>query len=416
LYQDLPQGDSQFGKEEQKVDQQIPVFKPYYDQLEIDAAAAVIKTGWTGLGPKTEEFEKKFCEKLFTSNGHVGKKAVGLNSATAALDMALKLLGVNHGDEVLVPSITFVSTAHVVEYNLAKPVFVDVDPETLNIDLKDVERKITKKTKAIIPVHYAGRAVDVKELMKIADIHPYAPVEDYKQIYVVEDCAHACGAKLYGKNLPYGDVGCFSFHAVKNLSMGEGGALVLPEGYASWEDMHARAKRLRWLGIDKNTWERTDNNKSYWWEYSVDEIGLKSHMDDIHAAIGLVQLEKLEESNRLRAERVQWYREGLTFLEDQELVDLPPEETRENSVCSWHLFCIQCKHRDELSVFLKERGIMTGVHYKPIHLYKCYGNTPHLPVAESLFPKLLTLPLFPDLTKEQVDRICDTIHNFYKGI
>jgi len=394
------------------VDEMIPVFKPWYDEQEVEAAAEVIRSGWTGLGPKTEEFEKKFCEALFPPQ-YGPMRGVGLNSATSALDMALKLIGVTRGDEVLVPAITFVSTAHVVEYNLAKPIFVDVDPDTLNMDLDDMIRKITKKTKAIIPVHYAGRPVDVREIKEILFNLP----SDYQEIHVIEDCAHACGSQLYGRYLPYGDAGCFSFHAVKNLSMGEGGLYVSP-----FDDRIERAKRLRWLGIDKSTWARTDQNKSYWWEYAVNEIGLKSHMDDIHAAIGLVQLKKLEEGNNLRSERVEWYRQLLGPLEDiwissskSMCLKLPPKETRHKSRSSWHLFCIQTSHRDELSVFLKERGIMTGVHYKPIHLYSCYGNIPCLPQAEKVFPHLLTLPLFPGLTFEQVQRVTDTIYDFFKG-
>lgn len=384
----------------------IPVFRPWYDEREEKAAAEVIRSGWTGLGPKTEEFEKAFARKFYSNDTTLilpGRQVVGLNSATAALDMALKLIGVNRGDQVLVPTITFVSTAHVIKYNLAEPIFVDVDPSTLNIDLQDMERKLTKRTKAVIPVHYAGRPVDIGRLTAILDDF------DRESIWTIEDCAHAAGARLFDYNLPMDGLGCFSFHAVKNLSMGEGGALVTSD-----PDMIARAKRLRWLGIDKGTWERTDNNKSYWWEYSVDEIGLKSHMDDIHAAMGLVQLDKLEESNYLRAERVSWYRELLGDLVSRGLIELPPEETRPGTICSWHLFCIQTLFRDDLSIFLKERGIMTGVHYKPIHLYKCYGNKPLLPKAEQVFPFLLTLPLFPGLTRNQMDRISDAIHDFFK--
>jgi perosamine synthetase len=399
----------------------IPVFRPYYDQREIDAVAEVIQSGWTGLGPKTEQFEKEFGEKFY-SNRVPKMRVVGMNSATAALDMALKLIGVNHGDEVIIPTITFVSTAHVVKYNLAEPIFVDVDPDTLNMDLDDVARKITKRTKAIIPVHYAGRAVHMHALVGLAGVmgNPMHPIS------IIEDCAHACGTQFEGFPVPYPygtTAGCFSFHAVKNLSMGEGGALVCHD-----EEMYERAKRLRWLGIDKGTWDRTDKNRSYWWEYSVDEIGLKSHMDDIHAAMGLVQLQKIDEANRLRAERVRWYRDFIGDLEDVYLylgsdkkasgdyfscIKLPPDERRPGAVCSWHLFCVQTLFRDELSIYLKDKGIMTGVHYKPIHLYRCYGNTPRLPNAEEIFPTLLTLPLYPDLTRSQVSRICDTIREFF---
>ena len=234
----------------------IPVFCPYVGDEEIEAFSEVIKSKWLGLGPKTKEFEKLFAS-------YVGvKNAVGLNSGTAALDMALKLFGINRGDEVIVPTITFVSTAHAVVYNLATPIFVDIEPETLNIDLDDVERKITRRTKAIIPVHYSGRPVNFGRLKEIAMRH---------KLILIEDAAHAAGASY--KNVKcgaLGDIATFSFHAVKPIVMGDGGAITLNNN-----DMAERAKRLRWLGIDKTTWDRASLNRSYWWEYQVEEIGLK---------------------------------------------------------------------------------------------------------------------------------------------
>lgn len=367
----------------------IQVFKPYYDNQEIEAVTDVIKSGWVGLGPKTAQFEKefaRFCEVNY---------CIGMNSCTAALDMALKLLGVNHGDEVIVPAMTFVSTAHCVMYNLATPIFADIDPDTLNIDIQDVEQKITSRTKAIIAVHYGGRPVDMDKLRLIAGDVP-----------IIEDCAHATGARYKGRPVGgIGQIGCFSFHAVKNLAMGEGGALTLDD-----EQWAMRAKRNRWMGIDKGTWDRTEVNKEYWWEYAVNEIGLKSHLNDIHAAIGLVQLKKLQESNKYRREIVNSYRHK---FRDIPQVGMPPEDN-DDYYSSWHLCEVKVENRDDLSVFLKDNGINTGVHYKPIHLYKCYGNKPLLPVAEEVFKSILTLPLYPDLTNEQVDFITDTIKRFYK--
>lgn len=366
----------------------IQVFKPFYDEEEVQAVGEVIRSGWVGLGPKTAEFERefaKFCQV---------KYCVGMNSGTAALDMALKLLGINHGDEVIVPTMTFVSTGHTVVYNLATPIFADIDENTMNIDIDDVARKISPRTKAIIPVHYGGRPVDMDKLRAVAGNIP-----------IIEDCAHAAGACYKGRPIGgLGEIGCFSFHAVKNLAMGEGGAITLNN-----EEMAQRAKRKRWLGIDKGTWDRTENNRAYWWEYDVDEIGLKSHLNDIHAAIGLVQLRKLEKANQRRRQIVDMYREG---LKDIEQMEMPPEDGKD-FVSSWHLFEIKAKNRDDLSVFLQEKGINTGVHYKPIHLYRCYGNRPALPVAEKVFPQLLTLPLYPDLSNDDVALIIDTLKLFY---
>ena len=367
----------------------IQVFKPYYDNEEIEAVAEVIRSGWVGLGPVTAQFEKEFAKFCFV------EYCIGLNSCTAALDMALRLLGVNHGDEVIVPTMTFVSTAHCVAYNLATPIFADIEADTLNIDLEDVARKISARTKAIIPVHYGGRPVDMDRLKEMAGDIP-----------IVEDCAHACGSRYQGKPVGgLGDIGCFSFHAVKNLAMGEGGAITLNN-----EEMQSRAKRLRWLGIDRGTWDRTSMDRSYWWEYSVNEIGLKSHLNDIQAAIGLVQLKKLEKANMRRRQIVDMYRKGLNAIEG---VQMPPEDGGD-FISAWHLCEIKAEKRNDLSVFLRNKGINTGVHYKPIHLYPCYGNRPTLPAAENVFPKLLTIPLYPDLSNDEVGLIIDAISDFYK--
>lgn len=358
-------------------------------QKEIDAVSAVIRSGWIGLGPKTAEFEEKFAEFCLT------RYCIGVNSATSALDLALKLLRVGHGDEVIVPTMTFVSTAHVVAYNLATPIFVDVD-SSLNMDLKDVERKISPRTRAIIPVHYGGRPVDMDSLRYLAREN---------NLYIIEDCAHAVGSKYKGHPVGgLGDIGCFSFHAVKNLAMGDGGALTLSED--EWRD---RAKRLRWLGIDKGTWDRTSIDKSYWWQYQVDEIGLKCHMNDIAAAIGLVQLDKIPHMNGRRKEIVLDYFAG---LEDIPQIQLPERDSLDYQ-SSWHIFHIKCESRDDLSVFLREQNINTGVHYTPIHTYRCYGNKASLPFAETLQDRILTLPLYPDLTDSEVDKIITTIRKFY---
>lgn len=366
----------------------IQVFKPSMGEQEINAVAEVLRSGWLGLGPKTAEFETqfaRFCDVPY---------AVGVNSATSALDLAMKLLRINHGDEVIVPTMTFVSTAHVVAYNLALPIFADVDPVTLNIDTDDVVRKVTPRTKAVIVTHYGGRPVDIDALrLKINNIP------------VVEDCAHAAGARYKGRPVGgLGSLGCFSFHAVKNLATGDGGMITLRD-----EVLCERAKTLRWLGIDKGTWDRAKIDQSYWWKYQVKEIGLKCHMNDITAAIGLVQLARLSAMNLRRRQIVDTYFAGLG---DVEQLQLPPRD-EDSFQSSWHLFCIKCDRRDALSVYLAERGIATSVHYTPIHLYSCYGNCPHLPVAETLQDRLLTLPLYPDLTDEQVSLIIQIVRRYY---
>lgn len=365
----------------------IQLFKPYMDEQEVEAVAEVLRSGWIGLGPKTAEFEREFAGLLGAPY------AVGLSSATAALDLAVRLFRINHSDEVIVPAMTFVSTAHAVAYNLATPIFADVEPDTLLIDIDDVARKITPRTKAVIPVHYGGRPVDMDRLRAAVGTIP-----------VIEDAAHACGSQYKGRAAgTLGDLGCFSFHAVKNLAMGDGGALVTSD-----REMMERAKRLRWLGIDRGTWDRTGADRSYWWQYFVDEIGLKCHMNDISAAIGLVQLRKLPATNARRRKIAEMYTAGLAGLP---WLRTPPMDTQE-SQSAWHIYCIQVDHRDDLNVFLQNKGIGTGVHYKPIHLYGCYGNRPCLPTAERLFERILSLPMHPGLSDEDVGTVIDAIHAF----
>jgi perosamine synthetase len=368
----------------------IQLFKPFFGQEELEALREPFETGWIGLGPKTAEFERKFAEFIGV------KYAVGVNSCTAALDLALKLLDIRNGDEVIVPTMTFVSTAHVVAYNLATPIFADVDEKTLDIDLEDVKRKITRRTKAIIPVHYGGRPCNMDALKEMAG----------GKMVIIEDAAHACGAEYMGKKCgSLGDIGCFSFHAVKNLAMGDGGALTLND-----KEMYERAKRMRWLGIDKGTWDRTKADKSYWWEYLVDEIGLKCHMNDIQAAIGLVQLKKLASMNKRRREIVKMYNEGFKNID---WIETPPEDTDEYK-SSWHIYCVKVNviDRNDLSAYLERNGIGTGVHYKPIHTYLCYGNRPSLPIAERVFKRILSLPMHPGLSDDDVKRIIGTIKRF----
>lgn len=381
----------------------IQVFKPSLGQEELDALAEIFKTGWIGLGPKTAEFEQNFAEYVGTNH------AIATNSATASLHLACMLLGLGPGDEVLVPTLTFVSTAHAVEYCGATPVFVDIDPISLNINLEDLVRKITPRTRAVIPVHYGGHPCPMDEIWEIAERHGFS---------VIEDAAHACGSLYKGKHiggLERSSSTCFSFHAVKNLATGDGGMITTNNA-----EYVKKLKRLRWVGIDKSTWDRTEkvlsdlnsnirSYSSYGWYYEVQELGYKYHMNDIAAIIGLVQLRKLDAANARRKEIVGRY---LTELSKLDWLSCPVEN--EYSTSCWHNFVIKTPFRDRLNLWMKEMGIATGVHYLPAHLQPYYQRKygSHLPIAERVWTQLLTLPLYPDLTNDEVDYVIETLAEF----
>lgn len=369
----------------------IPVFKPCYDHQELEALRVPFESGWIGLGPKTKEFEDRFAAFLGISH------AVAVNSATAALHLAVKVAGLE-GAEVITTPMTFVSTNHSILFCNGIPVFADIEPDTLNIDPRDLERRITSRTKAIMVVHYGGHSCDMDAILDIARRHG---------LKVIEDAAHACGGQYRDHMLgTLGDFGCFSFHAVKNLATGDGGMVVTRDG-----DAAARMRRLAWLGITRDTWNRIES-KGYAWEYNVEELAFKYHMNDITASIGLVQLAKLGDANARR----RYLAERYTRL----LVDvgwLEPPVEKEYTRSAWHNYVIKVANmadRDPLMEYLKARGISTGMHYIPNHLYEMYWPyvTEPLPVTETVWKRLITLPLFPDLTDEQQDHIVASIKGY----
>ncbi len=387
-----------YSKSRVRVLEVLPVFRPSMDQREIDAVADVIKSGWIGLGPKTEEFENKFATYVNA------KFAIGLSSATAALHLSLLALGIGKGDEVLVPSMTFVSSSHAVLYTGARPVFVDIDKETLCMDPKDLEKKINKNSKAVIPVHFGGHPADMDEIHKISKKHG---------LYTIEDASHATGSKYKGKMIGgLSDLTCFSFHAVKNLSTGDGGMVSTNNS-----SLAKKIKILRWVGINKNTWEREElvNEKSfrqYGWYYDVTELGYKYHMNDITAAIGIVQLAKLNKANKKRrqlANRYTKYIKGEIWLKTPVV--------RNDVTTAQHNYVIRTKERDKLNLYLKTKGISTGVHYMPVHHFSFYKNNnlaANVPITDSLWEELLTLPLYPTLSLNHQYRVIKAIQEFGK--
>ncbi len=281
------------------------------------------------------------------------------------------------------------STNHAILYEGLKPVFADVDMQTGNLDPDSVRERITERTGAIIVVHYGGYPADLDELYAIAGEHG---------ISIIEDCAHACGSEYRGRRIgSHGDLHAFSFHAVKNLPMGDGGALTVQSA-----EHDARLRRLRWLGIDKDTFSRTGKN-AYHWEYDVTEVGFKCHMNDIEAAIGLAQLELLDGENARRREIARLYRDNLA---DVPGVMLPPvSDDRESS---YHLFPIRVDRRNELVDRLRKKGIATGVHYRRNDEYRMYQRT-ELPGAEHFTNHVMSLPMHLYLEDQDVVSISQVI-------
>jgi perosamine synthetase len=366
----------------------IPVFKPSYGKEELEALKEPFKTGWIGLGPKTKEFEKKFAE-------YIGVKyAIATNSCTASLHLAMKVMRVE-GCEVITTPLTFVSTNHAILYNNGIPVFADICPDTLNVNPDKIKELITDRTRAIVVVHYGGHPCDMDLINEIAKKHDSV---------VIEDAAHGCGGEYKGQKIgSLGDIACFSFHAVKNLATADGGMITTND-----PGIYSRLLKLRWLGITKDTWAREDKDKKYSWYYHVEELGYKYHMNDITAALGLVQLKKLDGMNDRRRQVSEKYNKGFASLD---WIETPTLKSYAKSAC--HNYVIKAEERDRLNIYLQEKGISTGVHYIPNNHYQMYMNCRgETPVCEEVWTKLLTLPLFPDLTDSQVDMIVEKVRKF----
>jgi len=367
----------------------IPVFRPSIGSEEIEAVGAVLRSGWIGLGPKTKEFEDKFAQYIHVPH------AIGVNSCTAALHLALKVMNVE-GGEVITSPMSFISTNHAILYNKGVPVFADIEQDTLNMRVDEIERLISSKTKAVVLVHYGGHPCDMDPILEIA--------ED-RRIKIIEDAAHACGAEYKGKKVgSIGDATCFSFHAVKNLATGDGGMVTVHD-----KQIADRLRKLGWLGISRGTWDRSAG-KAYRWEYDVEEIGFKYHMNDISAAIGLVQLAKLDEANARRRAIVAAYNQAFA---DVDWIDTPVEKVYAKSAHHNYVIKVLNDRRDELIGYLAENGISASVHYIPNHLYNIYKPYyKKLAIAEAVWKKLVTLPLYPDLKDAEVDFVIEKVRKF----
>lgn len=368
----------------------IPVFRPSLGKEEAEAVSSVLKSCWIGSGPKTKEFEKRFLSFIN------GKNGVALNSASAALHLAVISSNLNEGDEVITPSLTFIATNQPILMQKAVPVFCDVNADTLCADPEDIKRKVTKKTKAIIVVHYGGHPVDMDPIIKICKEN---------KITLIEDCAHAAGTYYKGKHVgTFGDFGCFSFAAIKNLTTGDGGMLVGKDKKAI-----ERAHAISWSGISQTTWDRT-SNKELKWQYNVISEGWKYQMNDIAAAIGLVQLRKINRNNKKRRKITDIYNQKLKELK---WIELPKVKDFAKSSNHNYVIKVSKKIRDKLSEYLAKNGIATTVHYMPSHNYSLYSKyDAKVPVTDDIWKRILLLPIFPDLSLKDQKHIILTIKKF----
>ena len=367
----------------------IPIFRPCFDEEEVEAVREVLMSGWVGPGQKVETLEKNFAEYVGT------RFALSMNSCSSALFAAMKVIGVE-GREVITTSQTFVSTNHAILQNDAIPVFADIEPDTLNIDPVSIADRVTPETAAIVVVHHGGHPCDMDPIMETANAHG---------IPVIEDAAHAAGARYKGRMTgSLGTVGCFSFHALKNMSTGDGGMMTTDD-----EAIADKVRNIRWMGITRSTYDRfRKNGRQRAWEYDVDEVGYKFHMNDLNAAIGVIQLGKLESTNAARREVAAQYRAAFSELDWVE-----PLAQKEYAQSANHAFVVLVDERDRMIEHLAERGIEAGVHYRPNHLYSVYEPFKRsLPVTEALWTRMVTLPMYPSMTNEDVQQVIDAVRDF----
>jgi len=374
---------------------QVRLFKPSVGEDELRAIEDVFQRSWLGLGPKVNELEKAWSEYL---NCRI---SVAVNSGTAALHLALASFNFPRKQKVLVPAITFVSTATAALYNGLEPVFVDVNEKTLGIDLNDLQEKITKNCVAVMAVHMGGHPLPMDELMEIARS---------RGLKVIEDCAHCAGGEYKGKKLgTWGDIGCFSFEEKKGMTTGDGGMICSND-----EKLLEKITPMRWVGIDKDTWKRSkayteQKEDAKHWYYEINSLGYKYNMNDLSASIGLVQLKKLDKMNEARREAIRRYLDGLK--DSRKVKPLLPYDLNSNS--SYWIFGIRSKKRDEIIIHLKNAGIATGVHYTPLPMHPFFKkHKENVNKAIDVYSSILTLPLFADITNKEIDYVVNCILDF----
>jgi dTDP-4-amino-4,6-dideoxygalactose transaminase len=377
----------------------LPFALPDIDDAEIDAVVACLRSGWVTTGPATRQFEQDFKAYL---GGEV--EAISVNSATAGLHLALESLGIGPGDEVIVPTLTFTATAEVVRYLGAQPVIVDVEAAHMNIDVGAVEAAITPRTRAIIPVHYAGLACDMDALLALARRHG---------LRVVEDAAHAFPTRYKGRLVGTldSDITVFSFYANKTMTTGEGGMVVTRD-----PELAQRVRLMRLHGISQDAFNRYVSRTPAWY-YEVVAAGFKYNLTDIASSMGIQQLRKIDRFWQRREQMARRYHEALAGLP----LELPAAaDMGAGSTHAWHLYPVRLAPqaelaRDELILQLSQRGIGTSVHFIPLHRQPVWRDTCDLsparyPVAESCYARILSLPLYTKMSDADQDRVIAALH------
>lgn len=374
-------------------DKFLPYYIPDIGQEEIREVVKVLKSGWLTLGPKTVQFEEE-CRKYIGA-----ENAIAVNSCTNGLHVALVALGVGPGDEVITTPFTFPATAHVIEHVGARVVFADIKRDSYNIDPDEIAKKITKKTKAIIPVHYSGNAAALDEIYAIAREH---------DLFVIEDAAHAIGATYKGKKLgSFNSIACFSFYATKNITTGEGGLVTLND-----QKLAEKIRMLTLHGISKDAWKRYTASGS--WRYEVLYPGFKYNFTDIQAALGLVQLKKIG----LFLEKRRWIAKLYNqLLDNMDGIKIPYIPKNDEPI--WHLYVIEVEEksgvsRDEFIDRLHRQGIGTSVHFIPQHMQPYYQKKfnfqpSDFPISYEVFQRVVSLPLYTKMTEDDVSRVAGAI-------
>jgi len=374
----------------------VPFFLPYVDSKDITEIKKAALSSFLTNGPKLDLFEQRF--KKFTKS----KYAVGVSNATAALYLSLKALGIKKNDEVIIPDLTFAATANSVLQTGATPVLADIDEETLNISAESIIKNISRKTKAIIPVHLAGTPCDMQKIMRIARSN---------SLKVVEDCAHGIGTSYNKKHVGnFGNAGCFSFYPTKNLTTIEGGMVITND-----KKIADFIQLARNHGMSRSLMSRYSTGKP--WEYDIKDIGYNYRLDDIRSALGISQLQKLTILNKKRLIAFHYYNKGLKNIPG---LIVPNEKNFKNGSC--HLYIIRVTadakiSRDKLFYSLQKKGIGSSVHYKPLHeftLFRKKGVSRNsVSVSKRIYKEILSLPMYPQLARSSQDYVIKSITNIF---